>query len=154
MTAPDPPAGLPLPALVARVRGEGERLLEAQSKATPGPYSLDRGPYGILVSAPDCYEFADFDTTDHDPARARADAEMFASIRNSALPADALALCGRAERLEKENRRLRDTLIEMTRTERLSAGMTWQVYGRQAHDLAVAALAGEPAEGDAGGGRS
>jgi hypothetical protein len=127
---PDPPAGLPLPALVARVRGEGERWPELRRRALE--LGLITDPLTFFVRAPSLID------------------NLFAA----ALPADALALCGRAERLEKENRRLRDTLIEMTRTERLSAGMTWQVYGRQAHDLAVAALAGEPAEGDAGGGRS
>jgi hypothetical protein len=148
---PDPPAGLPLPALVARVRGEGERLAEAQAKATPGPWAplfdrvkgtwFVRTPYGGLYGLLIC-RLLEGGGTSPEP-----DAEFIALARNSALPADALALCGRAERLEAA---CRLTLEVIARHQSVFRHQD-PAFSRLAHDLR-AALAGEPAEGDAGGG--
>jgi hypothetical protein len=143
-----------LPALVARVRGEGERLLALKAKATRGPYGVGRTDDNRPVITADDGEpnepwhlaemarGASYDVV-ADPVAANA--EMFVALANSALPADALALARRAERLEAACRFALDVV-----------GRQSAFYGGDAMLARLtldieAALAGEPAEGDAGG---
>jgi hypothetical protein len=135
---------------LTRLRAALVRLKEVGDKATPGPW-MDDGDGLLETEGGGAVAFV-IPYANLDVARrlgqsySVADAAFIALARD--LPAadllegwdSLLALAGEVERLREEIRQLRDTLVEMTRTERLSAGMTCQVYGRQAHDLAVAAL--------------
>jgi hypothetical protein len=141
---PDPPAGLPLPALVARVREQGERLGEAQGDAAASrwaavPTSDDPDVWHVYAvhegEPPD--DFAGHLLGTFHDSHAEANARLCAAARNSALPADALALCGHVERLEAACREVADWFGEITRD-----GRSESIEARLYRKLR-AALAGE-----------
>jgi hypothetical protein len=120
--APDPPAGPPLtlPALVARVREEATRA-EALSRAMCREPPKARAAYLAME---------------------RAVSEAAAFVLDSALPADALKLCGRAERLEAA---CRLTLEVIARHQSVFRHQD-PAFSRLAHDLRAVLAGAGPAE--------